>query len=100
MARVPKKSILNKAKGQIGKEIVVKQYNYGTVITRYPDMSKIKKSVLQKKEQSLFKEAVKYAQSIIRDPKKKAEYAKKLSKGKSVYHAAIQEYLKNKRRSA
>jgi hypothetical protein len=97
MARVPKKSILSKAKGRIGEEIVVKQYSYGTVITRYPDMSKVKKSVLQKKEQSLFKEAIKYAQSIIRDPKKKAEYSKKLPKGKSVYHAAIQEYLKNKK---
>jgi hypothetical protein len=76
MARVSKKSILNKAKGKIGDEIVVKQYIYGTVITRYPDMSKVKKSALQKKENSLFKEAVKYAQSIIHDPKKKADYAK------------------------
>ena len=93
MARVPKKSLLSKAKGKIGNEIVVKQYSYGTVITRYPDMSRVKRSSLQKKEQGLFKAAVKYAQRIIYDPKKKADYAKKLEKGKSVSHAAIQEYL-------
>jgi hypothetical protein len=99
MARVPKKSILSKAKGKIGDEIVVKQYGYGTVITRCPDMSRVKRSALQKKENSLFKEAVKYAQGVIRDPKRKAEYSKKLKKGKSVYHAAIQEYLeKNKKK--
>jgi hypothetical protein len=97
MARVPKKSILNKAKGKIGDELVVKQYDYGTVITRYPDMSRVKKSPLQEKENALFKEAVKYAQGIIHDPKKKAAYAKKLKKGKSVYHAAIREYMKKNR---
>lgn len=97
MARVPKESMLNKAKGKIGDEIVVKQYSYGTVITRYPDMSRVKRSALQKKEQSLFKEAVKYAQCIIRDPKRKEQYAKKIKKGKSVYHAAIQEYLEKNR---
>jgi hypothetical protein len=98
MARVSKKSLLSKAKGKIGDEIVVKQYSYGTVITRYPDMSRVKRSARQKEEQSLFKQAVKYAQGIIYNPKKKADYAKKLKEGKSVYHAAIKEYMKKGRK--
>jgi hypothetical protein len=47
----------------------------------------------QKENSSLFKYAVAYAKSIIKDPEKKAEYAKKLKKNASVYHAAIREFL-------
>jgi hypothetical protein len=38
--------------------------------------------------------AVAYAQSIITDPIKKAAYQEKLPKGKRVYNAALQEFLK------
>jgi hypothetical protein len=95
MARAGKKSLLKDVRGAIGQEIVVKQYDYGIVITRYPDMSKVKRSQLQKKYQKDFKGAVAYAQSIIRDPVKKAAYQKKLRKGQRVYNAAIKEYLKS-----
>ena len=40
--------LLPKMRGQIGKQIVVKQYGNKTVITKYPDMSGIKPSKLQK----------------------------------------------------
>ena len=56
-------------------------------------MGNIKKSKLQKQKQKSFADAVAYAQSILRDPKKKATYAKKIPEDKTVYHAAIQEYL-------
>jgi homogentisate 1,2-dioxygenase len=57
-----------------------------------PDMSKVKSSRKQKEQQKKFAEAVAFAKSISRNPVKKAAYAKKLRKGQSVYHAAIQEY--------
>jgi hypothetical protein len=93
MARVKNNALLAGVSGRIGDSIVVKQYSYGTVISAMPDMSRVKKSKLQKIKQSYFAEAVKYAQSIIRDKKKKERYAKTIEKGKTVYHAAIKEYL-------
>ena len=86
--------ILQNAKGSIGKSIVIKKYGEKTVISKYPDMSGVKYNERQKQEQSRFAEAVAYARSIIHDPAKKAEYQKKLPKGKRVYNAALQEFLK------
>lgn len=97
MARVNNNPLLQGVRGKIGDSFVVKQYNYGTVLSVKPDMSRVKKSELQKLKQSIFAEAVSYAQSIIRNPKKKAEYAKRLPKGKTVYHAALQEYIKKQK---
>lgn len=85
--------LLKNTSGKIGNTIVVKQYSYGTVISAMPDMRRVKKSELQQLKQNWFKEAVSYAQKILRDPKKKAAYAKKIQDGKTVYHTAIQEYL-------
>jgi hypothetical protein len=98
MARVKNNAILAGVSGRIGDNIVVKQYSYGTVISAMPDMSKVKKSKLQKVKQSEFAKAVAYAQSIIRDKKKKDKYAKTIEKGKTVYHAAIKEYLNKGRK--
>ena len=86
-------ALLNNTSGKIGDAFVVKQYKHGIVISAVPDMSRVKKSKLQTVKQDRFKDAVKYAQGIIHDPKKKATYAKKIPKGKSVYNAAIQEYM-------
>lgn len=86
--------LLHKVRGQIGKQIVVKQYGNKTVITRYPDMSRVKPSKLQKQKRKGFAGAVAYARAIVSDPARKAEYAKKLPKGKRVYNAAIREWLR------
>lgn len=85
--------VLHKMRGRIGKDIVVKQYGNKTVVTKYPDMSNIKPSKLQKVKRSRFAEAVKYAQKIIRNPELKAQYKKKVNRGQSVYHYAIGEFL-------
>ncbi len=81
-------------RGQLGKQLVFKRYGKKTVVTSYPDMSKVKPSKKQKQQRNLFKEAVAYAQAINNDPVKKAVYAQKVKKGQSVYHYAIQEYRK------
>jgi cation transport regulator ChaB len=94
MARSDSNAILKKARGAIGKQIVIKQYGKKTVITAYPDMSHVKPSQSQQMRRNIFKEAVTYAQGIIRDKKKKAAYAARLKKDTPVYHAAIKEYMK------
>lgn len=93
MARTNNNIFTKGLKGQIGKQLVFKQYGKKTVVTRFPDMSKIVPSELQKKQRSSFAKAVAYAKSINNDPVLKAKYAKKMKKGKSVFQYAIQEFL-------
>lgn len=94
MARIQQHSLLKGLKGQIGKQLVFKQYGTKTVVSRYPDMSNVQPSLLQQQKRSRFAEAVAYAQGINNDPVLKAAYAKQLKKGKRVYQAALQEFLK------
>jgi hypothetical protein len=93
MAESVNSILLHNLRGQIGKQMVVKQYGRKTVVTKYPDMSKVKPSKLQKAKRNDFAEAVAYAQSILHDSVKKKAYAKKLKKGVSVYQAAIREWM-------
>jgi hypothetical protein len=95
MARTKNSVILYGLRGKIG-DIVIKQYRYGTVVTKCPDMSNIKASRLQKKKRQHFKEAVAYAKKIIANPVKNAAYNARLRRGKTVFHAAISEFLKKK----
>lgn len=99
MARLPKDSPLAALSGTLGKQLVFKQYAYGTVVSRYPDMSRVKPSPLQLIYRQRLKEANAYAQRINRDPVLRAEYAKGLKKGESVFHKAKREYLERNKRS-
>ena len=93
MATLSKDSPLQGARGGIGKQVVVKQYKDKTVVTAYPDMSKVVPSAKQLEQRQVMKEATAYALRIIRDPKQKALYAQKLQPGASVYHAAKKEFF-------
>jgi len=81
-------------RGGVGGQLVFKQYEGCTVVTKYPDMSGVKPSGLQKACRSKFLEAVKYAKGILADEVLRAAFEEKIGKGKSVYHAAIREYMK------
>lgn len=93
MARVKNNIIMQGISGQIGKQIVHKKYGDKTVVTQYPDMSKVKFTDRQKAEQSLFKSAVAYARSINNDPEKKAALQATLAPGRTVFNAAISAYI-------
>ena len=80
--------------GSIGKKFVIKQTKTGPVLSKFPDMEKIQPSPLQIKQRELFKEAVKYSNSIFADPVQKVEWEKKLSKKKKLSTQLIQKYLK------
>lgn len=95
MARVISNPILKGLQGKIGKEVVFKRYGNKTIATKYPDMSKVKPSKLQKQKRSKFAEAVAYAKKINDDPQQKAKYQKKVKKGQTVFIYAVREYLKN-----
>ena len=87
-------ALFKELKGALGKEIVIRQVRGKTVITAYPVYVKRKPSPLQKLYRDDFTAAVKYAQAIHRDPKKRRAYARIVKKGQSVYHYAIAEYKK------
>jgi hypothetical protein len=93
MAIVDKNMLLRGIRGAIGKEIVIKQYGKKTVVTRYPDMTGIKPSKLQKKGRKKFAEAVAFAKAVINDPGRKTAYERKVKRGQTVYHYALKEYL-------
>jgi hypothetical protein len=82
------------AQGAIGKRFVIKHYKKRRVITKFPDMTRIIASKGQRKCRDLFKEAVVYALSIIRNKEKKEEWRKKLrKKSGDVYNALIKAYM-------
>lgn len=78
--------------GAIAKQIVFRTRGGKTFASKYPDMSNVKPSAEQLKYKSVFSEAVRYAQGIIANPKKKATY--KVEKDKSVYHTAIKDFMR------
>ncbi len=92
MAFISPGSLLDGLTGAIGKQIVLRKRGNKTFASKYPDMSGIKPSKAQKKRRRTFAEAVKFAQSIIRDPAKKSAY--KVKKGKAAYHTAIKDFMK------
>ena len=77
--------------GAIGKEMVFRQFNRATHVSKYPDRSKVIFSKKQTRFQEIFAAASAYASDVINDPAKKKAY--KLGAGKSVFHAAISHYM-------
>jgi hypothetical protein len=94
MARLKENTLLQGMSGTLS-TILLKQYSYGTVISKRPDRSKVKLSPLQKKANKKFKEAVAFAKSVLKDEAKKKAYKKKLKSNQTIYHAALADYLKN-----
>jgi len=93
MANTNNNLILQELTGQLGKQLVLKQHRGKTIVSKYPDMSRVKPSPKQLAEKSKFSKAVQYAQSILKDAAKKAAYTAQLKPNETVYHNAIKEYL-------
>ena len=60
-------------------------------------MDGVKASLLQTHYQTVFKEAVAYAQKIIHDRELKKKYLEKVRPRQSVYNYAMKEYLEKKK---
>jgi hypothetical protein len=98
MARLKRNSLLSSLQGTIGKEIIFKQYADKTVVSKYPDMSKVKTSKRQRAQRDLLKEANAYASAAKRDPKLRKKYEKKLKPGESVFHKAKKEFFEREKK--
>ena len=72
--------LLKGMRGNIGKELVIKQYASGTVIGLFPRKPKKKPTELQQLYNNRFKESVKYAKTILANRKLKKKYEAFLKK--------------------
>lgn len=88
-----KRQLLAGVSGQIGKTIVVKQYKGKIVLANYPGRNTKKPTAAQKTQRMRFKMAVAYARKVISDPLKKAAYTRKLRGQRTVFQAALSEYM-------
>ena len=93
MAKGNASLLLSGISGQIGKQIVVKQYADKTVIAAYPHSNKKEPTALKKVYEERFRQADLYAKAIVRNPSLKALYQLRIGPGKRVYNFAVSEYL-------
>jgi len=64
------------------------------IVTKRPDMSKVKWSKAQEEQRRRFKEAVAYARAALADPKLRARYERKAKRqGKRAWDAAVSDYF-------
>lgn len=94
MAQIKNNAFAESLSGKLG-NLLLKKYSYGTVVSKMPDRSKVKLSSKQKQANKIFQLAVQYARAVKADPSKHKLYAKEVRLGKSLYHAALSDYLKN-----
>ena len=92
MATGKKNILIRSIRGRVG-DFIIKQYAYGTVITRRPDMSGAGSTKKQQAVRSRFKKAVAFAQSILANNEERKRYKRIKGKG-SAYNKAIAAYLK------
>lgn len=86
--------ILKELIGQIGHQIVFKQYGNKTVVSKYPDMSKRKLSKKQKQVNEMMTVANAEAKAILADEKlaKEAQARLNVTRNK-LYTSLIREYF-------
>ncbi|MBN2213642.1 MAG: hypothetical protein JW723_05305 [Bacteroidales bacterium] len=92
MARLKERNIIKGLSGRVGKNFIFKQYGSKTIISVYPDMSKVRLSAKQKKENNRFREAMAYARSQMSDPDAKAAYKAKAKDMQKPHNVAIADF--------
>lgn len=93
MAIVDNNIITEGLKGKLGKMLVFRQRKGKTVVSAMPQKTDTPPSPSQETRRTKFKQAVKYAQSVIQNPAESAWYTARLGDHQSVYHAALSDYL-------
>ena len=94
MVRVTGNVVTQGWSGKLGQHIVFRQRGGNTYVVKAPDFSNRVLSDLQQKQVSRFKQAVHYAQYVLKTPVLKQRYKELSSISESVYHKAIKDFLK------
>jgi len=82
-------------RGSVNRQLLFKQCGGKTIVTRFPDRSRVVYSENQKREQRRFADAVAFARIVIADKRLFREYSLKASmfNFRSAWNAAIAEYM-------
>jgi hypothetical protein len=86
--------LLSNVSGQIGKQLVFKQYGDKTVVSKFPDMSKRKLTAKQLHYQQVMEDANDEVRGIMADDTLRNEAQIRLNVTRNkLYHALIKEYF-------
>jgi len=97
MAKITLSPLLNDIRGQAGDYVFRRLPTGDVIMSKKPDMSKVKWSKAQKEQRRRFKEAVAYAKGAMAEPKVRAKYQKRAAKeNKRPYDLAISDYFKGR----
>ena len=99
MAKITLSPLVKDIRGQIGDYVFRRTHTGELIMTKKPDMSRVKWSKAQKEQRQRFKEAVAYAKSALADPKVRAKYEKRAARqNKRPRDLAISDYFKGRER--
>lgn len=94
MAKTKLNPALAELRGAIGR-LVFKRYGDQTVVSKYPDMSRVKASSAQKAQRERMQWAAYYYRSVLRNAELKARYTRKAQAQKTTVHRlATKDYMR------
>ena len=97
MAKVTLNPILDDIRGKIGSYVIRRSPSGRLILSKAPDMSRVKWSKKQRENRQRFKEAIAYAKAAMAEPDVRASYEKRATEeGKRPYDLALSDYLKGK----
>src|SRR5690349_3796234 len=89
-----KNIVMTNTSGNIDKQIVFKRYGDKTVISKYPNMSKVKRSEKQKRMNDMMEAANEAAHQILDDETSKMEAQVRLNvTTNNLYRALVREFF-------
>lgn len=95
MAKIKLSPMLQEVRGRLGDYVFRRTHTGEVILSRVPDMSKVKWSKAQKAHRQRFKKAVAYARAAMAEPKVRAVYEKMAAKNnKRPFDMAISDYFK------
>ena len=94
MAKAKNNVITNKYSGKVG-NIILRMVGGISIISAYPDYSKVKWSKKQKENRKRFGRAVTYSQKVLEDPVKREYYEGKAKERQNAQNMAISDYMMN-----
>ena len=97
---ISKNLLLKSLSGQIGQQLVIKQYGEKTVVSKYPDMSRRKLSPKQKQVNQTMKDANYRAKKIMANDDLRSEAQVRLNVTlNKLYTALIKEFFQSSKKA-
>jgi hypothetical protein len=97
MPKVTLSPLLQDFRGKLGNIVFRRMPNGDVVVSKAPDMSKVKWSKAQKAHRLRFKQAIAYAKAALADPAVRRIYVKAASQqNKRPFHLAISDHFKGR----